>query len=295
MTRRLLAELRRRPSPAEVEGALASLRIRVEQNIAVISRDEGLPLFGADPERVERARLEPGVYTRIPTSEARVRLLIAVASIARELCVHVPAISDGTHRGRLAIDVPRRLVRAFGGPAAEPGDRFDGQFAHAFFDDEAIIDEAARAGLRFAARRGPWVELEHHAIGEGNLERAAPFLHEVVRVVGLIHRAEQLRRSESPEHAVRIMRERGSGASRRGHIGRARLRRAVGWVDVAYPGKGSNCFRRVLVEVGLDAGAAGETLVFGLDVGQTGHVAFKDAEDRRFDVVFEVLPDPHRK
>ena len=69
---------------------------------------------------------------------------------------------------------------------------------------------------------------------------------------------------------------------------RARLRRAIGWVDAAYPGKGANCFRRVLVEVGLDAGAAEETLVFGLDVGRTGHVAFKDTEDRTFDVAFEV-------
>jgi len=28
--------------------------------------------------------------------------------------------------------------------------------------------------------------------------------------------------------------------------------------------------------------------VFGLDVGKTGHVTFKGAEDRSFDVAFEI-------
>jgi hypothetical protein len=50
----------------------------------------------------------------------------------------------------------------------------------------------------------------------------------------------------------------------------------------------NNCYRRTLVELALDAGAAHETLVFGLDVGKTGHVAFKDREDVAFDVTFEV-------
>ncbi len=76
----------------------------------------------------------------------------------------------------------------------------------------------------------------------------------------------------------------------RGRVGRSRLRRAIGWVDAAFPG-GPNCFRRTLMEIALDAGAAGETLVFGLDVGKTGHVAFKNAEDHAFDVAFEIRAD----
>jgi hypothetical protein len=58
-------------------------------------------------------------------------------------------------------------------------------------------------------------------------------------------------------------------------------------VDVAAPG-GPSCFRRVLLETALDAGAARETLIFGLDVGSTGHVAFAGREERSFDVSFEI-------
>jgi hypothetical protein len=56
---------------------------------------------------------------------------------------------------------------------------------------------------------------------------------------------------------------------------------------------GPNCFRRTLLELSLDAGAARERIVFGLDVGRTGHVTFKGREDRSFDVVYELGPDQH--
>ena len=300
MRHRLLTELQRSHAGADVERALASLAVRIEGTTAVISREdqpprspgdrEVTPLFGAAPIHVDTARIEPRVYGSTPTSEARIRLLDAAGSIAHVVQVHAPAESDGTHRGRLAIDVPRRIARAFGLDVAEPGDRFAGRFMHAFFDDEAIVDEAARAGLRFVARRGPWVDLERSS--DRQPERAAPFSVEVIRALALVREAERLRVEAPPEHAVRVMRERGRGARRRGPIGRARLRRAIGWVDAAYPIDGANCFRRVLVEIGLDAGAAEETLVFGLDVGRTGHVAFKDSEDRSFDVAFEVPAEP---
>jgi hypothetical protein len=83
------------------------------------------------------------------------------------------------------------------------------------------------------------------------------------------------------------MRARGATATARGPIGRARLRRAIGWVDALAPG-GANCYRRALLEIALDAGAARETVVFGLDVGRTGHIAFEDREERTFDVSFAV-------
>jgi hypothetical protein len=67
------------------------------------------------------------------------------------------------------------------------------------------------------------------------------------------------------------------------------LRRAIVSIDARYPG-GGNCFRRVLVELALDAGAAEERLVFGLDIGKTGHVAFEGAEDATFDVAFTLGP-----
>jgi hypothetical protein len=193
-------------------------------------------------------------------------------------------VAAGTHRGRLAIDVPRRALRALGLPVGEPGDRFAGGFVHALFDDEALVVEAARAGLHLAARRGAWAVLER---GEPRSEDSAAFAAEVLAVLGVVREAERRRRHDSPEAAVRAMRARGHGARRRGPVGRARLRRAIGWVDALYMGH-PNCFRRTLVELGLDAGAADETLVFGLDVGRTGHVALKDSEDSTFDVAFEI-------
>jgi len=287
--RRLLTELRRSHARADVEAALASVTVHIAEEVATLSREPGdVTLFERAPRHVATARLAPGVYARTPTTDARVRLLDRAASLANAVHVHVPLVSDGTHRGRLAIDLPRILLRAAGLEAAEPGDRFERGFAHASFDDEAIIEEAARAGLRFVERRGAWVYLERST--EPAHERAEPFALEVFRVSRIIRRAERLRLGSPPELAVRTMRELGRSARRRGPIARARLRRAVGWVDAAYPGSGPNCFRRVLVEVGLDAGAAGETLVFGLDVGRTGHVAFKESEDRAFDVAFEVGP-----
>jgi len=63
----------------------------------------------------------------------------------------------------------------------------------------------------------------------------------------------------------------------------------VGWTDALLPGSPS-CYRRVLLEVALDGGAARETVVFGLDVGSTGHVAFENREERLFDVSFTIPP-----
>ncbi|MBX3220706.1 MAG: hypothetical protein KF795_09315 [Labilithrix sp.] len=292
--KRLLAELGGRHTTSEVDAALASLTVSIAGDAALIARDAGVALFGEPTPAAAVARVAPGAYTETPTSDARVRVLEAAAAIAPRIEVHAPAVSDGTHRGRLAIDLPRRAARAVGFAAAEPGDRFSGRFVHAFFDDEAILEEAARAGLDFVARRGAWVILDGAARARAGrvakAERAEPFRREVLRALAIVRRAERLRLANAPERAVRAMRERGSREPARGPVGRARLRRAIGWVDAAYLG-GPNCFRRTLTEIALDAGAARETLVFGLDLGRTGHVAFKDSEERTFDVAFEVPPD----
>lgn len=286
--RRLLSELGRRHTAAQVDAAIASLVVTVDGAIACVTRERGAPLFGLAPPRASVARIEPHVYTETPTEGARVRLLVAAAAIAPRVEVHAPAVSEGTYRGRLAIDLPRRGARALGLPVAEPGDRFADHFVHAFFDEEPILEEAARAGLAFVARRGAWVVLERSVAR--SIEVAAPFGVEIARAIALAREAERLRLANAPERAVHAMRERGRRGNARGPIGRARLCRAIGWVDAAFPG-GPNCLRRTLVEIGLDANAAEETLVFGLDVGRTGHVAFKDREDRGFDVAFEIPPD----
>ena len=246
MTRRLLSELGRRHTAARVDAALAALVVvGAGTDAAIITRGGGASLFGPALPHASVVRVEPRVYTETPTSDARVRLLAAASAIAPRIEVHAPIVSDGTYRGRLAIDLPRRAARALGLAAAEPGDRFGGRFAHAFFDEEPIIEEASRAGLGFVVRRGAWVILERSDVR--SVEVAAPFGREVVRALAVVREAERLRLANAPERAVRAMRERGRLAKARGPIGRARLRRAIGWVDAAFPG-GPNCFRRTLVE-----------------------------------------------
>lgn len=115
-------------------------------------------------------------------------------------------------------------------------------------------------------------------------------LLELARALREIRRAERLRLGAGPAEAVARQRARGRRRRRRDSDARSRLRRAIVSVDARHPG-GGNCFRRVLVELALDAGAAEDWLVFGLDIGKTGHVAFEGAEDATFDVAFVLGPE----
>ena len=113
---------------------------------------------------------------------------------------------------------------------------------------------------------------------------------ELVRVARVAREAERLRMNVGPAEAVATERARGRTGRRRSPRGRRRLRRAIMMVDARWTG-GGNCFRRVLIELALDAGAARERLVFGLDIGRTGHVAFEGTEDASFDVAFALGPE----
>lgn len=113
---------------------------------------------------------------------------------------------------------------------------------------------------------------------------------ELARALRVAREAERLRMTAGPAEAIATQRAKGRRRPRRDAIARRRLRTAVSWLDARWPG-GGNCFRRVLIELALDAGAAEERLVFGLDVGKTGHVAFEGAEDATFDVAFAVGPE----
>jgi hypothetical protein len=291
--RRLVAELRSTPNGA---GALARLRCSPAEgaDVAIVHEGDGLRLDAMHPRSFGVVSVERGVYARIPTSAARVKLLEQARVIARdEVMVHVVVTSDSTHLGRLAIDGPRRLLKAAGARVAEAGDRFGPhEYAHAFFDEEALLGELARAGLVLVRRSGFTFTLRdaRRSIAVSAPERADPFALEVARVTRVVRAIDRARKAESPRELVRAMRARGESKKARGPIGRARLRRAIGWVDALTPG-GANCYRRVLLEIALDAGAARETVVFGLDVGSTGHVAFADSEDRTFDVSFAIPAD----
>jgi hypothetical protein len=85
------------------------------------------------------------------------------------------------------------------------------------------------------------------------------------------------------------LRARGSLRRERSEPSRARLVRAIGWVDRLGPG-GPNCLRRTLLRVALDPVAAREPVVFGLDVPEAkGHAWVSGTEEAdRYDVEFRV-------
>jgi hypothetical protein len=303
--RRMVAELRAAPTARDADAALARLRVRFESadgnangTLAVIDEsDDGEPLAALEDRRVDAVRLARNVYARVPTAAGRVRLLSLASRVAPEIALHVVISDDGSHVGRVAIDTPRRILRAIGAQVAEPGDRFGRErYAHCFFDEETLLDEVRDAGLAVAARRG-FVFSLRRADARDTLspsEHAEPFTTEVARVARRVRAIETKRLHDTPERVLGELRAGGATMQRRGPIGRARLRRAIGWVDAVVPG-GPNCLRRVLLEVALDAGAANETVVFGLDVGSTGHVAFEDREERTFDVAFRIPPPAARR
>lgn len=231
-------------------------------------------------------RLARGVYNGVPTKDGRVRLLRDARARMRERIVLEVTIADArTHLGRVAFDAPRAALRALGLRVREGGDRLvDGAFVHCFFDEEELLGEVAAAGLAVAKRNGSTFVLERGAAAPEEPDDVAS---EIPRVARLVRLADLTRRDVPPERAIEAMRERGRREKTRGPIGRARLRRAIGWVDALVPG-GENCYRRVLLELALDAGAAEEAVVLGLDIGRTGHIAFEDREDMPFDVAFRL-------
>jgi hypothetical protein len=295
---RIVAELRTRPSRAEVDEALARLRVRRSEGDARIERagsdGAGVRLEELRDREAATVHLARGVYASVPTADGRVALLRAARRGARESVeLHVVVTDESSHLGRAVIDAPRRLLRLTGVPAAEPGDRFGPEsFAHCFFDEEALVGEIARAGLVVASRSGFTFVLRDADVarGEGSPEHAESFAVEVARVLRAVRSVDEGRKNEPPRRLLAATRARGAIARARGPIGRARLRRAIGWVDALLPG-GASCYRRILLEIALDAGAARETVVFGLDVGSTGHVAFEGREERRFDVSFAIPAD----
>ena len=290
---RLLAELVARPSARDGEAAVARLRVtRLEPELLELAlHDEGRPLSELRDEEVDVVRIARDVYARIPTREGRVRLLrLARAAARRAVSVHVTISEENSHVGRALIDAPRAALRGLRIPVAEPGDRFGpDRYAHCFFDEEELLSEIEQAGLAVTGRKGFTFLLAATDPGRTpSPEDADPFATEVTRVAALVRAVDRGRQGQTPEQVLAEMRGRGVKSGRtRGPIGRARLRRAIGWLDALAPG-GASCYRRVLLESALDAGAARETVVFGLDVGRTGHVAFEDREERTFDVSFAI-------
>lgn len=86
---------------------------------------------------------------------------------------------------------------------------------------------------------------------------------ELFRVLSILPEVEQTRRVIGIEPAVAAMRAHGARALQRDPAGRQQLRRAIAWVDARMQG-GGNCYRRVLLELALDSGAASEQVGVGV-------------------------------
>jgi hypothetical protein len=113
-------------------------------------------------------------------------------------------------------------------------------------------------------------------------------MRELARVLVAIQQAQTARATEGPAASVARFRAQGRLRPRRQGAALTRLRRFISVVDRFFPG-GPNCYRRVLAEIALDAGAADEPLHLGLARGGSsgsGHAWLGDRRepDARYDV-----------
>ena len=121
------------------------------------------------------------------------------------------------------------------------------------------------------------------------LREIAAIALEASRVAVALPFVEAARRSLGPRAAVARSRSIGSWQRRRDSATRLRFRRIIGAIDRRLPG-GANCYRRSLIEVALDRGAAGEQLLMGFMRGgspRSGHAWLEShpAPDDRYDAV----------
>lgn len=117
-------------------------------------------------------------------------------------------------------------------------------------------------------------------------------LGEIARSSALAPWLERWRTTMAPASLLARLRARGHICPARDTIGRHRLQRAIRFVDRCFP-SGPSCYRRALLEIALDAGAATEPLHLGLRSRggpQSGHAWL--ASDRgsleRYDAEFVV-------
>lgn len=118
------------------------------------------------------------------------------------------------------------------------------------------------------------------------------FWLELARAVALMPRVEWWRRSAGTRPAVEAARRLGSSRIMRDQSERDHLRRVIAIVDGLLPLTEPNCFRRVLLEIALDGGAAHEIVHVGLPAHGTprsGHVWLAgERSARSYDAVIAV-------
>jgi hypothetical protein len=119
--------------------------------------------------------------------------------------------------------------------------------------------------------------------------RAFTEFFEIVRLAIAVDRD---RATRGPVELTRSLRARGAKHVARSTRRRASLQRTIRVVDRLFP-SGPNCYRRSLVEIGMDAGAAAEPLYMGLTAAggsKSGHAWLASSPDPsgRYDAEFVV-------
>ena len=117
-------------------------------------------------------------------------------------------------------------------------------------------------------------------------------LAEIGNVLRVLSGVERARRTLGPRPLLDRVRGRARRAPRRGVTALRCLRRAIRWVDACMVG-GGNCYRRALLEIALDRGAADSPLALGFarqGDRLTGHawVMGQDAGAGRYDFTLQV-------
>jgi hypothetical protein len=112
------------------------------------------------------------------------------------------------------------------------------------------------------------------------------------RTAILASKLNRARARRGPRELALTVRRLGRTAPRRSQVERAKLRRIIRLVDSLFP-SGPNCYRRALVEMAMDAGAAAEPLHMGLKAAggrNSGHAWLASERDttERYDAEFVV-------
>jgi hypothetical protein len=119
-----------------------------------------------------------------------------------------------------------------------------------------------------------------------------PVWSDLVKVLRIAVSVDRRRKLLGPAALVGELRILGATRPARDFAARAQLRRAIALVDRLFP-SGPNCYRRALVEIALDAGAAAEPLRMGIrkdGAPKSGHAWLPSWPERqeRYDAEFFV-------
>jgi hypothetical protein len=281
-----LSELALRPDERSRMGrANAAVREGDEHACVVLGADQRID--GEGP--VSKLVLAPGVYETTQGLSARQSLLARLHSAltnAGELVCYVTVSAEGALPGLLAIDWPRRALSQVGFKLAEPGARRDAQ---RFVREIDLLREFAQAGFKRSGRG--WNRFVFEKTAPFELEPAPLRARDLVALANAFQWLRTCVETESPKALLSLCRASGLQKRVRTPAERESLAWAACLFDAACPGR-RGCYRRTMLQVAVDGGAAREAVVFGLDVGRTGH-AWLESEalaQKPFHVSFRIEP-----